>query len=105
MQSDDEMIKMSTLSRKNQIAERLSGDSQSKAAQEQMNLQMEEMQAKIREMDGKTEKYKADVAKMIAENPSVGTIMDSLKAQEEVEEEKLEEAPQEEVALQSPPSA
>lgn len=100
---DTEMVKMSTLSRKNAIAEQMSGDSQAQAAQEQMKMQMEELEAKIKEIESKAEKNRADTATKIVENPSIAAIMDSLGREEEQPQELNEEQlPEQGMPLQSP---
>lgn len=85
---DDEMVLMSTLSRKNEIAKKISGqesEEQQQLAMEQMELQMQQMEEQIQKLRSETQvksadaaKKAAEIAQMIVENPSVGPIMDSL---------------------------
>lgn len=82
---DDEMIRLSTLARKDKIAEKISGQAQQQVQQQQLEMQMKEMEAKISNLEGKTTKDKAtaqkimsDVAKMLQENPSAAPYLDQM---------------------------
>jgi hypothetical protein len=87
---DAEMIKMSTLSRKNEIAKQLENapdQEQIDAQKEQLQLTVETMKATIEELEGKTKekdaetlKTVADVAVLIAANPRLAPILDALMA-------------------------
>lgn len=83
---DDEMIMLSTLTRKNEIAKRMRGEGDEAAAAAQQ-AQMEQLQAQIRELNAKAEnkeqdtiKLAAEVAKMIAENPTVAPVLKEIIA-------------------------
>ena len=87
---DDEMILMSTLSRKNEIAKKVSGEP-SEEAQQQQQLQMEltietmrktieELESKAKSKESDTLKQVADVAVLIAANPKLAPIIDALTA-------------------------
>lgn len=85
---DDEMVKMSTLSRKNEIAKKIEGgpsEEQQQIIQQQQELQLEtmkktieELEAKAKAKDGDTLKQAADVAVMIAQNPGLAPVIDAL---------------------------
>ena len=85
---DAEMVKMSTLSRKTEIAKQLEGDPdspQAKMQQEQLQLQIETMQKTIEKLEEEaktkssdTLKQVADVAVLISQNPSLAPIIDAL---------------------------
>jgi hypothetical protein len=87
---DAEMVRMSTLSRKNEIATQLENapDQESVDAQkEQLQLTVETMKKTIEELEGKTKekdaqtlKQVADVAVLIAANPRLAPILDALMA-------------------------
>jgi hypothetical protein len=99
---DHEMVRMSTLARRNQIAESMANVASSEEQarmQEQMEAMQEELEAKIDKLESekkateaKTLKVMADIAKMVADQPAVSPIlsqlMDVLKF--EVEPEKAE---------------
>jgi len=99
---DAEMVRMSTLSRKNEIAEKIEKnptEEQQKQAEQQAQLQLEalareneklEAEAKSKEAD--TLKQAADVAAMISENPNLAPLIDTLLGTIESENE-TEEAP------------
>jgi hypothetical protein len=81
---DDEMVLMSTLSRKVDIAKKLSGD-QTPEQQQQAQLQVETMKKTIEDMESKAKaknaealKQIADVATLIAANPKLSPLMDAL---------------------------
>lgn len=97
---DDEMVLMSTLSRKNEIAKKMSGEQSDEAkamAEEQFQLQIEQMKEQIDGLSAEAETKRADTAKkaaevatLIAENPAIGPIVDQIinevesKGEEEV---------------------
>lgn len=97
---DDEMIRMSTLSRKNEIAERMSDEAneeQQKQMQEQYELQIEQLEATVKELKAKSDKQTmdsqkaaAEIADMITQNPALAPIMDSLLESLEVSNEPAE---------------
>ena len=105
---DDEMIMMSTLARKNEIAKKMSGqpsEEEAQKAEEQYKLAMDELSAKIKKLEEEagakqadTVKKAADVAQMIAENPAVGPLIDAMLQQQKIGEEVPEpqQMPQEE---------
>jgi hypothetical protein len=83
---DDEMVRLSTLTRKDEIAKRMSGEGNEAQAQMQ-EMQMKQFESQLRETNAKAEKTEqdtiklaADVAKMIAENPAVASIMQQIIA-------------------------
>jgi len=112
MVPDDEMVMMSTLSRKNDIAKKLSGElspEQQASAKERADLELEnlrkvveELESKAKVDESKTLKQLADIAAMIFENPKLAPIMDSLqslidsKEKQETENTSEQEAPQQE---------
>lgn len=85
---DDEMVKMSTLSRKNEISKKISGetsDEAKKLEQEQTTKQLETMQAQINKLGADREKSEsaalkqaAEVAQMLSDNPNLAPILDAL---------------------------
>lgn len=85
---DDEMVRMSTLNRKDKIAKKLSGEKseeQMQIEQHQIMLQLENMKAAIEELEAKSSKTNveaaakaAEIAQMIAEKPSLAPILDVL---------------------------
>lgn len=107
---DDEMILMSTLSRKNEIAKKLQQGPSEEAQQlqqqqtqltlQQMQKTVEELEAKAKEKDASTLKEVADVANLLSTNPKMAPILDSLMSiinkgneqQEPVQEEQSEGA-------------
>ena len=88
---DDEMILMSTLSRKNEIAKKVSGeqsDEQQAMAMEQFEMQIQQLEEQIKKIQSESynkqvdaAKKAAEIAQMIAENPSIGPIIDSIISQ------------------------
>jgi hypothetical protein len=82
---DDEMVKLSTLTRKNEIAKRISGENNEEqqaalaAQMEQMKAAIEELKSKSMENEASAMKKIADIAKMIAETPQTGVIMDTIQ--------------------------
>jgi hypothetical protein len=101
---DDEMVKMSTLARKNEIAKRMSGEAneeQQKQMQEQYELQVEELRKTIQKLQAEadkksleTAKQAADIADMLSQNPSLAPIMDEI-LRENLESEQGFNAPEE----------
>jgi hypothetical protein len=87
---DDEIIRVSSLTRKEEIAKRMTGEdneAQQQAQQlqmEQMQKALEELQAKINNTNQDTAKKAADIAEMIAENPAVAPILQQLLASQAV---------------------
>lgn len=94
---DAEMVKMSTLSRKNEISRQLEGgpsEEQQKLQDQQAQLELaklqkevEEMESKSKAKDGDTLKTIADVAMLIAANPKLAPLMDALMASLGTEEQ------------------
>jgi hypothetical protein len=94
---DDEIIKMSSLSRKNEIAERVSGQ----LSEEQQQQQDAQLQAQLDQLQATVEKLMADknksnlaatksaaeIAQLITENPAIASIMDNILVDAEVDEE------------------
>jgi hypothetical protein len=109
---DAEMIKMSTLSRKNEIAKQLENapdQDQIDAQKQQLLLTIETMKKTIEEMEGKTKekdaetlKQVADVAVLIAANPRLAPILDALMATIENPKEEQGEGANE---MPTPPQA
>jgi len=87
---DAEMVRMSTLSRKNEIAKELEGgpSPEQQALQQQqqqlelqkLSKELEETEAKSKAKDSDTLKTIADVAVLIAANPKLAPLMDALMA-------------------------
>lgn len=104
---DDEMIRLSTLSRKNEIAKRLSGelsDEQKQFQSEQLQLQLETLKKQVEKLEAETSsknadsvRQLADVATLISQNPSLAPLIDgllsSVKEKEEPEEPMEQEEP------------
>lgn len=106
---DDEMVRMSTLSRKNDIAKRMSGE---EAAQKQAQMQEEQFKKQVQEMDAKAEKLEGDainarivavkaateIAQLLQINPGLSPLIDavlkSAEAAQEAEENEEEQDPQ-----------
>lgn len=100
---DDEMVRMSTLARKNEIAKKISGD----PSQEQVAAQQAEIDQLHKEIARLTSeaifkrvdatKKATEVAQMLAENPSLAPIVDLMmeSAEEEVTPTEVEEGGQE----------
>lgn len=117
---DDEMILMSTLTRREEIAKKVSGEA-SEAQQQQMEIQLKQLQATVDKLVAEAEnkeqdtiKKAAEIAQMIAENPAVAPVMGQIlqmqgrgegkqleaeKAQMELEQQQIQ-TPQEEAAYQ-----
>jgi hypothetical protein len=114
---DDEMVRMSTLSRKNEIAKKMSGE---EAAQQQMQMQQEQfekqmhvLEEQIEELSAKAYKGQAEALKTITEvaqllqiNPKLAPLIDSLaatvKQKEEAEHEEEQESETSEEMLENP---
>jgi hypothetical protein len=85
---DAEMVRMSTLSRKAEIAKQLENAPDPEVAQaqkdqillanESMKKQIEELESKAQEKDAETLKQVSDVAVLIAANPKLAPILDAL---------------------------
>lgn len=107
---DEEMILMSTLSRKNEIAKKVSGqqsEEQQQMAMQQFEMQIKQMEEQIEKLQSESynkrvdaAKKAADIAAMIAENPQIGPLIDSILQEEEEKGERMEE--QEMISQQSP---
>jgi hypothetical protein len=88
---DEEMVLMSTLARKSQIADKIAGGptpEQQEAAQEEQTLQIETLEAEVVKLESEAKKKDtdsmkqiADVALLLSENPEMAGIMDSLSKQ------------------------
>ena len=96
---DDEMVRMSTLSRKNEIAKKLE-NSPSPEQQQQLQLQIEqlakaneELEAKAKSKEAEALKQVSEVAVLISQNPSLAKIMDTLMGT--IEKEELSNTPEE----------
>jgi len=91
---DDEMVKMSTLSRKHQIAKKLQGQSPEVV---ELQKQLEEAQKVIQKLELEADKAKeqandkkldaakkaAEIAQMIMENPAMGPVIDQILSDNE----------------------
>lgn len=98
---DDEMIKMSTLTRKNEIAKRMSGElseEQQQIQQQQLDQQLRQMEETIAKLEAESEskqlestKKAAEIAQMIIENPAIGPMLDQILSKED-EREQAEQA-------------
>lgn len=85
---DDEMVRMSTLTRKDKIAKKLSGEKseeETEMQQEQMLLAIEQMNAAIEELESKSNKTNmeaaakaAEIAQLVAGNPGMGQLLDAI---------------------------
>lgn len=85
---DDEMVRMSTLSRKNEIAKKIEGGPSPEAQQlqqKQIELQLETMKKTIEELEAKAKSKESDTIKTIAEvatlivdKPALTPLMDAL---------------------------
>lgn len=85
---DDEMVRMSTMTRKDKIAEKLSGEKSQEAQQmeaQQLQLQIKELVKKIEELESKSNKQNveaaakaAEVAQILQQNPGIAPLVDSL---------------------------
>ena len=99
---DDEMVLMSTLSRKSEIAKRLQNPP-SPEQEEQVKLQTEAMEAantevaaKAKAKEADTLKQVAEIATLIAQNPGLASIMDTLMGTIERNQVSKEESEEEE---------
>ena len=107
---DDEIIKMSSLSRKNEIAERVSGqlnEEQQAQAEAQFQAQIDQMSAEIEKLraDGNKSnlaatKQAAEVAQLIIENPAIAPIIDQILQDQGVEEETEQQIPTPELPIE-----
>ena len=96
---DEEMVLMSTLSRKSEIAKKLENapDPEMASVQkdammlqnEQLRAQIEELESKVKEKDTESLKQVADVAVLISQNPRLAPIMEALMST--IEKDKNEE--------------
>jgi hypothetical protein len=87
---DAEMVKMSTLSRKNEIAKILEGsqsDEQKALATQQQQLEVTQLQKDVEHKESQAKKLEADtlkqlsdVAALISANPKIGSMIDVLRA-------------------------
>lgn len=84
---DDEMILMSTLARKQEIAKKVSGEG-GPAQQQQAEQQLKQMQAEIDKLTSQSQKdftsaakQAAEVAKMLADNPTLAPVIDAMLRQ------------------------
>ena len=109
---DAEMVRMSTLSRKNEIAKQLEGgpsEEQQQLQQQQTQLELSKLQKEVEELeskskakDGDTLKTIADVAVLIAANPKLAPLMDALMASLGTEEDEPTESLEYPKVSQSP---
>lgn len=81
---DDEIIRLTSLTRKEDIAKKMSGEG-NEAMMKQQEMQIKSLEEQIKEMSAKSEnmeqdtiKKAAEIAKMIAENPAVAPIMQQI---------------------------
>lgn len=98
---DDEMVRMSTLTRKNEIAKRMSGElseEQQQIQQQQLDQQLRQMEETIAKLEAESEskqlestKKAAEIAQMIIENPAIGPMLDQILSKED-EREQAEQA-------------
>lgn len=106
---DDEMILMSTLTRREDIAKKVSGEN-NETQQQQMQMQMEQLQATVDKLKAESEnkdqdtmKKAAEIAKMISENPAVAPILEdilNLKDRKEFNQQQVEQEQMKEVQPQ-----
>lgn len=105
---DDEMVKLSTLARKNEIAKRLSGEAD-QAKQQQQQLMISQLESEIELLKNKAENQEQDsfvkaaqVAQMIAENPSVAPILKEILSMSKMEDqqEMQQQQPQQQMMQQ-----
>lgn len=104
---DDEMILMSTLSRKQEIAKKVSGEQ----SEEQQQMMMKQFEMQIKQFEEQIEKLEseshnkridaakkaAEIAAMISDNPQIGPIIDSILRKEDEREDEMEEDDQDEM--------
>jgi hypothetical protein len=81
---DDEIVRLTSLTRREEISKRMSGEG-NEATMKQQEMQIQALQEQIKEMSAKSEnmeqdtiKKAAEIAKMIAENPAVAPIMQQI---------------------------
>lgn len=112
---DDEMVLMSTLSRKAEIAEKISqapSEEQQALQQEQQKLELEALakqneksEAEAKNKDAASMKQVADVAEMLSVNPSLAPLLDKLllviSDEEEIPEEEV--IPEQQMMQEQPP--
>lgn len=109
---DEEMVLMSTLARKSEIAKKIEGTlspEQEQAQQKQLELQIETLEQTVKEMESKSKakhadslKQLADVALMISQNPSLAPMIDALSASLDKEEDEKEGGQEEEAPEEAP---
>lgn len=85
---DDEMVRMSTLARKEEIAKKISGEAseeQMQVQREQQSLEMEQLRKTVYKLEAEahakhleTESKAAEIAKILAENPDIAPILDNI---------------------------
>jgi len=85
---DDEMVRMSTLARKEEIAKKISGEAseeQARMQQEVQALELEQLRNTVKKLEAEihakhleTEFKASEIAKTLAENPSVAVMLDSI---------------------------
>lgn len=92
---DDEMIKMSGISRKNEIAKRVTGQTpeQMQAQKQQYEMQIQQLQAQIEKLKSEKSnknidsiKQAADVANLLIQNPAIVPIVEQLIQSQGIEE-------------------
>jgi len=106
---DDEMVKMSTLARKNEIAKKMAGEpgeEQQRQMEEQYQLQIQQMQKTIEKLESESNKSNmaaaksaSDIAVAIAQNPGIAPLIDSFLQQ--YTEQQDEQMPENEEYLQN----
>lgn len=106
---DDEMIRMTTLTRREEIAKRMTGEG-NKQAQEAKETQIAQLKAELGKARAEAEnkeqdsiKKAAEVAKMIAENPSVAALLEKVLLMGDVDDATGGEAPPAASAQGMPP--
>jgi len=98
---DAEMVRMSTLSRKNEIAKQLEGGpSEEEKAQQQLQIEtmkktIEELESKVKAKDSETLKQVTDVAQIISDNPKLAPLIDVLMGSLGKEESEVPQESQE----------
>lgn len=105
---DDEMIRMSTLSRRAQIAEKVSGDASAEEIKAQQT-EIESLQAEISKLQGEAQNETVDsmvkaatVAAKVAANPTLAPMIDTIMADSNVVQAPPESTVDEEVSLEEP---
>lgn len=104
MVPDDEMVRMSTLTRKDKIADKISGAKSEEAQQleaQQIQLQLAQLQAMVEDLQAKANKSNveaaakaAEVAQVIAQNPQIAPLVDALLASYSKDPEANQQQPQ-----------